>query len=121
MLQAMPKTNTEKQPQKKNDHYNLKSKGVPLTLGEAQEKMRLFLRKGDPPTTPKQKTHNKSGKTTMDKSTSMSNKLQNTPLENTNISPTPNTSVILPPLDYNIVDDMKKTWKNISLLELAKI
>lgn len=51
----------------------------------------------------------------------MSSKLQNTFLDNTNIYSTPDTSVILPPLDYKIVDDMKKTWENISLFELAKI
>lgn len=49
----------------------------------------------------------------MDMSTSMSSKLQNTPLDNMNISHTPDTSVRLPPLEYNIVDDMKKTHMNI--------
>ena len=57
----------------------------------------------------------------VDKSTSMSNKLQNTPLDNTNICSTPNTSVSLPPMEYNIVDDMKKTRENINFFELAKI
>jgi len=31
------------------------------------------------------------------------------------------TSVSLPTLEYNIVDDRKKTWANIRLFELAKI
>ena len=70
--QARPKEKTKTQPQKKNDRYNLRSKGAPLTLGEAQENMRLLLRKVDPPLTPKLKTQNKFGKTTADKSTSMS-------------------------------------------------
>ena len=35
-LQATLKTNTYKQPPNKNDCYNLRSKGAPLTLGEAQ-------------------------------------------------------------------------------------
>jgi len=51
----------------------------------------------------------------------MSSKLQNTPPDKVNISLSPNTSVIIPPMDYNIVDDMKKTRANISLCELAKI
>lgn len=51
----------------------------------------------------------------------MSNKLHNTLLDNTNISPALDTSVSIPPLDYNIVYDMKKTQENFSLLELSKI
>lgn len=51
----------------------------------------------------------------------MSNKLKNTPSDNTNIHSTLNTSVILPPMDYKIVDDMKKNMVKISLFELAKI
>ena len=85
-----------------------------------QEKMRLLMRKVDTPATPKKKTQSNSEKTTMDKSTSMSNKLQNTLSDNTNICSTPDTSVSLPPLDYNIVDDMKKTRANISFFKLAK-
>ena len=27
----------------------------------------------------------------------------------------------IPPIDYNILDDMKKTWANISFFKLAKI
>jgi len=46
--QAMPKTNTEKQLQKKNDRYNIRSKGASMTLREAQEKMRLVMTKDDP-------------------------------------------------------------------------
>jgi len=57
----------------------------------------------------------------VEKSTSMSGKLQNTPPDNTNILSTPNTLVSLPPLEYDIIDDMKKTLANISLFELAKI
>jgi len=57
----------------------------------------------------------------MGKSTSMRNKLQNNLLDNMNIHSTLETSVNLPHLDYNIVDDMKKTRANISLFELAKI
>lgn len=79
------------------------------------------MRKDDPPVAPKKKTQNKSWKTVMDKSTSMSNKFQNTPLDNTNTCSTPYTLVSLPPLDYNIVDDMEKDRVNISLFELAKI
>lgn len=57
----------------------------------------------------------------MDKHTSMGSKLQNTLPDNTNIRSTPDTSVSLPPLDYNIVDDMKKTRVNMSLFKLAKV
>lgn len=35
-LQSRSKMNTKKWPQKKNDRYNLRSKGAPLTLGEVQ-------------------------------------------------------------------------------------
>lgn len=42
--QAALKTNTEKQTQKQNDHYNLKSKESPSIVGEVQEKMRLLGR-----------------------------------------------------------------------------
>ena len=97
--QVVSKANTEKQPSKQNNHYNIRSKGDPLTLGEAQEKMRLMLRKVDPPATPKQKTQNKIGKTTADKSTSMSSKLENTLPNNMNIGSSLDTSMILPPLD----------------------
>lgn len=119
--QEMPKMNTKKQPQKKNDHYNLRSKWAPLTLGEAQENMRLLMRKVDPLATPKQKTQSKSQKIVADKSMSMSSKLQNTPPDNMDIRSTPDTSVRLPPMEYNIVDDMNKNQVNISLFELAEI
>lgn len=79
------------------------------------------MRKVDPTDAPKQKTQNKSRKTTVDKNTSMSIKFQNTPPNDMNIRSTPNTSMSLPPLDYNIVDDMKKNRANISLFELARI
>lgn len=51
----------------------------------------------------------------MNKSTSMSSKLQNTPQENMNINLIPNTSIILYPLD------LKKTCANISLFNLSRI
>lgn len=86
-----------------------------------QEKVNQLLRKIDLPASPKQKTQSKSGKTAVDKSTSMISKLHNTLLDNTNTHFTLETSVSLPPLDYNIIDDMKKTRANISLFELAKI
>ena len=38
-----------------------------------------------------------------------------------NSVPPPDTSVSLPTLDYNIVQDMKKALANISLCELTKI
>lgn len=44
----MSKMNIEKQPQKKMIVTILGVKGAPLTLGEAQEKVRLLLRKVDP-------------------------------------------------------------------------
>jgi len=112
--------NTGKQPQKKNDHYNLKSKGAPPTLGKMQEKMRQLMRKANPLATWKQETLSKSGKTAADKSTSMRSKLQNTPLDNTNIHSTPDTSVIQPLIDYDIVEDMKNQ-ANIILFKLAKV
>lgn len=95
-LQTTQKTNTDKQPQKKNDRYTLRNKGAPLTLGEAKQKLEL-LRKVDPPAVQKQKTQSKPKKITTDKSTSMSSKLQNTPSNNTNTSLTPDISVSLPP------------------------
>lgn len=51
----------------------------------------------------------------------MSNKIQNTPLDITNTSLSPDNSVSLPTLDYNIDEDMKKTRVNISLYELSKL
>ena len=117
----MSKTNTKKQPQKQTNHYNLRSKGAPPTLGEIQEKMRLLMTKSDLPAALKKKTQNKSAKTAVNKSTSMSSKLQNTPPDNTNIHSTPDTSIILPPLDYKIVDEMKKNRANISFFKLTKI
>lgn len=77
-----------------------------------QEKIRLLTRKDDPSVAPKQKTQNKLGKTAADESTSMRSKLQNTSPDNKNICSTLDTSVSLPPLEYNIVDEMKKTWAN---------
>ena len=47
-LQVISKTNTDKQPQKKNGHYNLRSKGAPSTLGEMKEKVRQLIKKVDP-------------------------------------------------------------------------
>lgn len=97
------------------------SKGDSLTLGEEQEKMRMPMSKVDPPTSPKQKTQNKSVKIMVDKNTSMSNKLQNTLPNNTNIYSILDTFVSLRPLDYNIFVDMKKNYANISLFKLANI
>ena len=114
-------TNIEKQPQKKNDRYNLRSKGSLPTLGEIKEKTRFLMRKVDPLVTPKQKIQNKSGKIAVNKNISMSNKMKNTLSDNTNIRSTPDTSISLLALDYNIVDDMKKTQENISFFKLAKI
>lgn len=51
----------------------------------------------------------------------MSSKIQNTLSKSMNTSLTPDISVILPALDYNIVEDMKKTHANIYLFELANI
>jgi len=52
----------------------------------------------------------------------MSSKLQNTLLDNKNTSLTQYIFMNLPNLNYNIiVEDMKKTFANISLFELAKI
>lgn len=49
-------TNTKKQPQKKDSYYNLRSKGACPIVGEMQEKVRLLMRKVDPPVVPKKKT-----------------------------------------------------------------
>ena len=95
----MAKMNTEKQPQKQTHHYSLISKGAPPTLREMQEKVRLLIRKIDPPAPSKQQTQSKFGKRTTDKSTSMSRKLQTTSPDNTNIHSTLNISVSIPPLD----------------------
>jgi len=110
-----------KQPQKKNDRYNIRSKGAPPTLGEMQEKVRQLIKKVDPSAASKQQTQRKSGKTSVDKSASMSSKLHKTPPDITDIHSTMDTPVSLPPLDYNIVDNMKKTQANINLFELAKV
>jgi len=74
-----------------------------------QEKVGLLIKKVDPLAVPRQKTQSKFGKTTTYKTTSMSSKLQNTLPNNTDIYSNPNISVSLPPLDYNIVEDMKET------------
>ena len=78
------------------------------------------MRKVDPRAVPNQKAQSKLGKTTENKSTSMSSKLQNTLPDYTNTSLTVDTSVSLPTLDHNIMENMKKTCVNISLFELAK-
>jgi len=57
----------------------------------------------------KKQTKNKSKKTMVGQSTSMSGKLQNTLPDSTHTHSTLDTLVSLPPMDYNIVDDMKKT------------
>jgi len=54
--QTVLKTNTEKHLPRQNDHYNLRSKRAPPTLGEMSEKIRLLIRKVDPPAAPKKKT-----------------------------------------------------------------
>jgi len=71
--------------------------------------MRLLIKKANPLDFQRQKTQSKSGKIAVDKTISMSSKLKNTLPENMDIRSTVDTSVSLPPLDYNIVDDMKKT------------
>jgi len=38
-----------------------------------------------------------------------------------NICSTLDTLASLSSMDYNIVEDMKKTWANISLFELTKV
>jgi len=63
VLASNAKTNTEKQPPRQTNCYNLRSKGAPLTLGEVQENMRLMMRKANPLAAPKQKTQDKSRKT----------------------------------------------------------
>jgi len=113
--------NIEKQPQKKNDCYHLRSKGAPPTLEEMQEKVRQLIKKTDPPAASKQQTQSKSRKTSVDKSTSIGNKLQNTPSDSTNIHSTPDSLMSLPPLDYNIINYIKKMQENISLFKLAKV
>jgi len=85
-------------------------------------KQKLELpRRVDSPSIQKQKTQSKFGKIATDKSTSMRNKLENTLLENMNTGLTLETLVSLPPMDYNILDDMNKTHANISLFKLGKI
>jgi len=54
--QAMPKTNTEKHPQRQNDRYNLRSKGAQPTLREMKEKITLLMRKVDSPS-PQSRQH----------------------------------------------------------------
>lgn len=71
----MLKTNTKKKFPKKNDRYNLRSKGDPPTLVEVQENMRFLLRKDYPVATPNHKTKNKPGKRAIEKNMSMSSKL----------------------------------------------
>lgn len=60
--QMMSKMKTKKYPQNKTDHYNMRSKGAPPTLREMQEKIRLLIRKTNPPAAPKQKTQRKLGR-----------------------------------------------------------
>lgn len=55
------------------------------------------------------------------KSTFVSKKDKNNASDNMNTSLPPENSVNLPPLDYNIVEDMKKTRVKISLYELTKV
>lgn len=68
-----------------------------------------------------QDAQSKSGKTTSTKSVSASNKDKTNPSENMHLVPPPYTSVSLPTLDYNIVENMKNTHEKISMYELIKI
>jgi len=113
--------NTKKKPQEKNDRYHLRSKGAPPKLEEMQEKVRQMIKKVEPLAASKQQTQSKSRKSSVDKSMSIGNKLQNTLPDSTNIHSTLDTSVSLPPLDYNIVDDMKKTGVNINFFKPTKV
>jgi len=80
-----------------------------MTLEDMQVKVRQIIKKFDPPVASKQQTQSKSGKTAADKNTFVGSKLQNHPLDSMSICPSPETSVSLPPMDYNIINDMKKT------------
>ena len=117
---SQEKTTTEKEPPKQKGRCNLRSQGAPTMIKISKQKFKQMIRKVDPPTSSTQKTQRKSGKISPTKDTS-SNSLQNTPSDSTNTSFPLYKSVSLPTLDYNIVEDMKKTRENISLYELTKL
>lgn len=100
--------NTKKQSKNKNYHYNLRSKGAPPTLEEMQEKVKWMIKKVDSLAASKKQTQRRSGNKMMDKNTFVRSKLWNNLPDNKSICSTPETLVSLPPLDYNIVNDMNK-------------
>lgn len=101
--------------------YNLRSQGAPTLIDIPKEKLMQMFTKVGPPVPSRQKTQNKSRKIAPTKDISMSSSLENTPLDSTNTSLPPDISVSLSTLDYNIVEDIKKTHVNIYEYKLTKL
>lgn len=74
-----------------------------------------------PPVDSMQNAQRKFGKKASMKIVSMSSKDKTFPSKTMNSVPPPETSMSLPAVEYNIVEDMKKARANISLFELTKI
>ncbi len=100
--------------QKQNNWYNLRIQG--LTTEQELKKQILkehLLRNINPSVKSKQNTQSKFGNVVTVKSTS-TRKSKSTTLEFADQVTPPNTSAISPTLDYNIVEEMKKSHMNIS-------
>lgn len=75
----------------------------------------------DPSTNSTHNTQRNFVKLALTKIVSVCSKDKAIPLETMNSIPPTDTSVSLPAIDYNNVEDMKNTHENISLLQLTKI
>lgn len=101
--------------QKHTNRYNLRSQGIATVVELLNQKLKENCwGKSLHPST-QRRTVSESGKAVSMKIASMSNKDKTITLEATNQVTSPNTSVILPFVDYNIVDDIKKVHVNISM------
>ena len=115
------KITIEKDPPKHNSRYNLRIQRALALIKILNKKFNQLLRTIDPLASSTWKTQSKSKKIATRKDSSMSSKIQDTPPDRTNTSLPRENSVSLLALDYNIVEDMKKTRGNISLYELTKL
>lgn len=80
-----------------------------------------LLKKFNPLANSTHNTQRKSKKEVSTKSVSDNSKDITIPLETTNQVPSPDTSVNLPAVDYNIVDDIKKVRASIYMFEFTNI
>lgn len=112
-------------PHQSTDGYNLKIKGCDSEKElKIQELKKQLLRRILPPTNTSQNTQDMYGNATTSKNTYTNNKSRSITLEDSNkVTPLENLAlpIINEIIDYNIIQDMKKSCANISIFELTKI